>query len=269
MKDRAAIAGIGQTEFSASRRVGASCSSRASPSPPRSPKPGIPAGAMSTVSSVTPSTRSKRPSSCVRWASRRSRGRAACPTAAVARWACCCTRRARSVSGAAEHRRRVSSHPRPLRRDAGSARRRPHRARRRRTPAPPRCNGACRYGVLTPASWMSLNATRYMHDFGVTSADFGRAVVQLRAYAATNPAAWGYQRPDHARGSPGITLDRRAVHPPLRLLPGDRRVGRGRDHERRARRRPRGGAGDDRRRVRRRPVRAGDRVRPLPPADLS
>src|ERR1700729_282105 len=24
------------------------------------------------------------------------------------------------------------------------------------------------YGVLTPASWMSLNATRYMHEFGVT-----------------------------------------------------------------------------------------------------
>ena len=51
------------------------------------------------------------------------------------------------------------------------------------------------FGVLTPASWMALNATRYMHDFGVTSADFGRAVVQLRAYAATNPAAWGYQNP--------------------------------------------------------------------------
>jgi acetyl-CoA acetyltransferase len=51
------------------------------------------------------------------------------------------------------------------------------------------------YGVLTPAAWMSLNATRYMHAFGVTSADFGRAVVQLRAYAERNPAAWGYQRP--------------------------------------------------------------------------
>jgi acetyl-CoA acetyltransferase len=55
------------------------------------------------------------------------------------------------------------------------------------------------YGVLTPASWMSLNATRYMHECGVTSPDIGRAVVQLRTYAATNPAAWGYQRP--------ITLD--------------------------------------------------------------
>ena len=51
------------------------------------------------------------------------------------------------------------------------------------------------FGVLTPASWMALNATRYMHAFGVSSEDFGRAVVQLREYAATNPAAWGYQHP--------------------------------------------------------------------------
>jgi acetyl-CoA acetyltransferase len=54
----------------------------------------------------------------------------------------------------------------------------------------------CRpYGVLTPASWMSLNSTRYMHTFGVTSEDFGRAVVQLRAYAATNPNAHFFGRP--------------------------------------------------------------------------
>lgn len=51
------------------------------------------------------------------------------------------------------------------------------------------------FGVLTPASWMGLNATRYMHTYGVTSEDFGRVVVQLRDYAATNPAAWGYRRP--------------------------------------------------------------------------
>ena len=48
------------------------------------------------------------------------------------------------------------------------------------------------FGVLTPASWMALNATRYMHTYGVTSADFGRAVVQLRDYAATNPNAHFY-----------------------------------------------------------------------------
>jgi acetyl-CoA acetyltransferase len=51
------------------------------------------------------------------------------------------------------------------------------------------------YGVLTPASWMSLNATRYMHTFGVTSEDFGRAVVQLRGYAATNPNAHFFGKP--------------------------------------------------------------------------
>ena len=71
------------------------------------------------------------------------------------------------------------------------------------------------FGVLTPASWMAFNSVRYMHDYGVTSADIGRAVVQLRAYAATNPAAWGYQRP--------ITLDdhqnsRWIVEPCIHLL---------------------------------------------------
>ena len=51
------------------------------------------------------------------------------------------------------------------------------------------------YGVLTPASWMSLNAVRYMHAFGVTSEDFGRAVVQFRDYAANNPNAHFYEKP--------------------------------------------------------------------------
>lgn len=71
------------------------------------------------------------------------------------------------------------------------------------------------FGVLTPASWMAFNAVRYMHRFGVTSEDFGRAVVQLRHHAATNPAAWGYGRP--------ITLadhqaSRWIVEPCIRLL---------------------------------------------------
>jgi acetyl-CoA acetyltransferase len=51
------------------------------------------------------------------------------------------------------------------------------------------------YGVLTPAAWMSLNATRYMDTYDVTNEDFGRAVVQLRAYAANNPNAHFYGRP--------------------------------------------------------------------------
>jgi acetyl-CoA acetyltransferase len=71
------------------------------------------------------------------------------------------------------------------------------------------------FGVMTPASWMSLNATRYMHTFGVQSADFGRAVVQLRDFAANNPNAHFYKRP--------ITLDdhqgsRWIAEPSIRLF---------------------------------------------------
>lgn len=71
------------------------------------------------------------------------------------------------------------------------------------------------FGVMTPGSWMSLNATRYMHVFDVTSEDFGRAVVQLRAYAATNPNAHFFGRP--------ITLDdhqqsRWIAEPAMRLF---------------------------------------------------
>ena len=35
----------------------------------------------------------------------------------------------------------------------------------------------------------------YLDRYGVTSEDLGRCVVQARAYAATNPDAWFYQRP--------------------------------------------------------------------------
>jgi acetyl-CoA acetyltransferase len=51
------------------------------------------------------------------------------------------------------------------------------------------------FGVLTPASWMALNATRYMHLSGATNEDFGRAVVQMRSYAANNPNAHFYRHP--------------------------------------------------------------------------
>jgi acetyl-CoA acetyltransferase len=71
------------------------------------------------------------------------------------------------------------------------------------------------YGQMTPAAWMGLNATRYMHTYGVTSEDFGRWVVQSRAYAATNPVAHFYQRP--------ITLEdhqqsRWVIRPAVRLF---------------------------------------------------
>jgi acetyl-CoA acetyltransferase len=71
------------------------------------------------------------------------------------------------------------------------------------------------YGLLTPASWVALHARRYMHEYGVTNEHFGRISVVDRKHAATNPAAWFYQRPitlaDH-QSSKWI------VEPVLRLL---------------------------------------------------
>ena len=71
------------------------------------------------------------------------------------------------------------------------------------------------FGLLTPASWVAMQAHRYMHTYGATSEHFGAVAVVDRAHAATNPAAWFYERP--------ITLDdhqssRWIVEPVLRLL---------------------------------------------------
>ncbi len=71
------------------------------------------------------------------------------------------------------------------------------------------------FGAQTPATWESLNAQRYMQKYGVTNEDFGRVSVVQRKHAATNPAAWFYNKP--------ITLaDHQAskwiVEPVLRLL---------------------------------------------------
>jgi acetyl-CoA acetyltransferase len=70
------------------------------------------------------------------------------------------------------------------------------------------------YGLLTPASWVAMNATRYMHEYGATSEDFGRVSVADRRHAATNPAAWFHKQPitlaDHQRSS--------WIIEPLRLL---------------------------------------------------
>jgi 17-hydroxy-3-oxo-4-pregnene-20-carboxyl-CoA lyase len=70
------------------------------------------------------------------------------------------------------------------------------------------------YGLVTPAGWVAMNARRYMHEYGATSEDFGRVAVADRRHAATNPRAWFYQRP--------ITLEEhqrsRWIVEPLRLL---------------------------------------------------
>ncbi|NDZ78942.1 lipid-transfer protein [Streptomyces sp. SID10853] len=70
------------------------------------------------------------------------------------------------------------------------------------------------HGLSTPAQWVAMFARRYMHQYGATSEDFGRVAVVDRKHAATNPAAWFYERP--------ITLDdhqaSRWIAEPLRLL---------------------------------------------------
>ena len=69
-------------------------------------------------------------------------------------------------------------------------------------------------GLMTPASWIALCARRYMHQYGATEEDFGRISVAARDFAATNPAAFFYQRP--------ISLEEhqasRMIADPLRLL---------------------------------------------------
>ena len=70
------------------------------------------------------------------------------------------------------------------------------------------------YGMLTPASWVAMSARRYMVQYGATSEDFGRVSVADRKHAATNPKAWFYRQP--------ITLEdhqnSRWIVDPLRLL---------------------------------------------------
>jgi acetyl-CoA acetyltransferase len=70
------------------------------------------------------------------------------------------------------------------------------------------------FGLLTPAQWVAMFATRYMHEFGATSEDFGRIAVADRKHAATNPKAWFYGKP--------ITLEEhqasRWIVEPLHLL---------------------------------------------------
>jgi acetyl-CoA acetyltransferase len=70
------------------------------------------------------------------------------------------------------------------------------------------------FGLLTPAQWVAMFATRYMYETGATSEDFGRVAVADRKHAATNPKAFFYEKP--------ITLEEhqasRWIVEPLHLL---------------------------------------------------
>ncbi|MFB7249047.1 lipid-transfer protein [Streptomyces populi] len=70
------------------------------------------------------------------------------------------------------------------------------------------------FGLLTPASWVAMAAQRYLHAYGLTPEAFGHVAVVDRRHAATNPAAYFHGRP--------ITLAEHAasrwIVEPLRLL---------------------------------------------------
>lgn len=70
------------------------------------------------------------------------------------------------------------------------------------------------FGLLTPASWVAMAAQRYLHTYGLMPEAFGHVAVTDRRHAANNPAAYFYEKPitlaDHA--------DSRWIVEPLRLL---------------------------------------------------
>ncbi|MFB6616320.1 lipid-transfer protein [Streptomyces sp. NPDC056367] len=70
------------------------------------------------------------------------------------------------------------------------------------------------WGLLTPASWVAMTAQRYLHAHNLTPEAFGHVAVTDRRHAANNPAAYFHGKPitlaDHAAS--------RWIVEPLRLL---------------------------------------------------
>ena len=50
-------------------------------------------------------------------------------------------------------------------------------------------------GLRTPAACLAMTMRRYMHQYGASAEDFGRIAVAARKHAATNPNAWFYGKP--------------------------------------------------------------------------
>jgi acetyl-CoA acetyltransferase len=51
------------------------------------------------------------------------------------------------------------------------------------------------YGMLTPVSWVAMIAHKYMHQYGVTAEDLGKVAISQRNYAQTNPRAFFHGKP--------------------------------------------------------------------------
>ena len=70
------------------------------------------------------------------------------------------------------------------------------------------------HGLVTPAQWVAIFGQRYLHEYGYDTTELGHVSVLTRKHAATNPHAMMYERP--------ITLEdhqnSRWIAEPLRLL---------------------------------------------------
>jgi acetyl-CoA acetyltransferase len=70
------------------------------------------------------------------------------------------------------------------------------------------------HGFVTPAQWVAIFGQRYLYEYGHTTEAFGLVSVLCRRHAATNPHAMMYQRP--------VTMEEhqasRWITEPLRLL---------------------------------------------------
>jgi acetyl-CoA acetyltransferase len=51
------------------------------------------------------------------------------------------------------------------------------------------------WGLMTPASWVAMFSTRYMHECGATSKDFAQIALSTRKHAVNNPHAFFHQQP--------------------------------------------------------------------------
>lgn len=51
------------------------------------------------------------------------------------------------------------------------------------------------FGLMTPASWVAMFTQRYMYEYGCTSLDLAQVAVSTRKHAVNNPSAFFYERP--------------------------------------------------------------------------
>ncbi len=69
-------------------------------------------------------------------------------------------------------------------------------------------------GFVTPAQWVAMFGQRYLHDFGWTTEEFGHLAILIRKHASTNPHAMMYNREIDMEDY----LNARWITEPLRLF---------------------------------------------------